>query len=288
MAKPETIQSPKAHKRFERQFSDFTIAMIAQMQKIYRNQALGELHASTVKKFADATPDDRVTPRLLGITDQQIGNFAAVFLRKSKQVERKLVKRFDDERIEEFTQGLLKKVNRQNAQKLYKDLEGKTGIDPRRAMRQEGLTFRMNALMLETAQWVKKLRDDTLESFAANSLRAMARGLPLTEVIDQFETEAEKKKSDAKFVARQQVSTFNSLATKMRYKKAGIERAVWETASDERVRECHRVRDGKEFDLNEGLYSSCDGKTLLPGTDYNCRCTYRAIIPEFDESGEDG
>ena len=26
-----------------------------------------------------------------------------------------------------------------------------------------------------------------------------------------------------------------------------------------------------------------DGKTLLPGTDYQCRCDYRLLIPEMDE-----
>ena len=63
-------------------------------------------------------------------------------------------------------------------------------------------------------------------------------------------------------------------------KKLGIKKAVWRTSADERVRASHEARDGKEFELSEGLYSSVDGKTLLPGTDYNCRCSYRMILED--------
>ena len=41
--------------------------------------------------------------------------------------------------------------------------------------------------------------------------------------------------------------------------------------------------DGKKFKINEGLYSSCDGKTLLPGMDYNCRCIMKPIIPDDED-----
>jgi uncharacterized protein with gpF-like domain len=67
---------------------------------------------------------------------------------------------------------------------------------------------------------------------------------------------------------------------KTRAQKLGITRAKWIVSNDERLRPSHKDRENKEFDLSEGLYSSLDGKTLLPGTDYQCRCSYRMILED--------
>ena len=93
----------------------------------------------------------------------------------------------------------------------------------------------------------------------------------------------EKRKNHAKFTARNQIGNFNSLTTKIRAQNLGITQAIWRTSRDERVRPCHKVRDGKAFDLATGLYSSCDGLSLLPGVDFQCRCDYELVIPEDDE-----
>ena len=58
-------------------------------------------------------------------------------------------------------------------------------------------------------------------------------------------------------------------------------KAIWKTAKDERVRPCHNAREGKEFNIKDGLYSSCDGNTIKPGEEINCRCVARYIV-DFD------
>ncbi|MDR9460064.1 MAG: phage minor head protein, partial [Dehalococcoidia bacterium] len=131
-------------------------------------------------------------------------------------------------------------------------------------------------------QWVKKLRDETLEEFTANSLRAMALGKNITEVMAEYDGVVGKRVDHAKFVARNQVNNYASLATKIRAQNLGITRAVWVTTKDARARESHKDRNGKEFDLDKGLYSSKDQEYLLPGVDYQCRCKARYIIPEGD------
>ena len=107
----------------------------------------------------------------------------------------------------------------------------------------------------------------------------MAQGDSLDTIVSQFDGLVAKRKNHAKFLARNQVQNYNSVTTKIRAQNLGITKAVWITAGDERVRPSHADREDKEFDLSEGLYSSFDDKYLLPGTDYNCRCTYEMIIP---------
>lgn len=262
------IKGVDPSKAIEREFGEVMERMVAYMSRFWKNNVLFELNQGTVEKFAD----------------KQVGNYANVLLRLNKQAQKKLLKRFSNKRIERMVRETLRKVNRRNAQQFYGRVEDAIGISSKELMATEGLTFQINALELETAQWAKKLRDETLENYVANSLRTMAQGGSLSDVLENFEGMEEKRKNHAKMVARTQVNTFNSLVGKARAQNLGLQKAVWVTAGDERVRRCHQMRDGKEFELDKGLYSSCDGKWLLPGVDYNCRCTYQYVIPEEDES----
>ena len=79
-------------------------------------------------------------------------------------------------------------------------------------------------------------------------------------------------------IARTEVAKLNSQITNKRLSNLGIVRAVWDATLDNRARDCHRARDGKEYDISVGLYSSCDGKTLQPAEEINCRCVARPIV----------
>jgi len=264
-AEKETlIKSPKSPRAIENELGDMIEFMVAQMGERFKNQVLGELQASTADKFADA----------------QAGNFAAILLRLSRQVQKKLLKQFPDKRIEAMTSKMLGKLDSRSKQEFYARVAKATGIDVTALIAKEGLKSTTNALMLETAQWIKTLRDETFQTFTNNTLFAMSQGDSLSSVVDQFDDIVKNRKNHAKFLARNQVQNYNSITTKVRAQNLGITKAVWETAGDERVRPSHAARDGKEFDLAEGLYSSTDGVSLLPGADYNCRCGYRLVIPE--------
>jgi len=242
--------------------------MVRDITTQFENQTIKKLNKSTVNKFED----------------QQVGNYANVFLGLSKAATRKIKKRYDDERISKNIKRTLLALSNENRRAFFSRVESQTGIDAQQLIQREGLTPQINALILETDQWAKRLRDDTLTEITANTLRVMATGARLEDVVSEFAQTAGKRRENAKFVARNQITTYNGLLNKLRYQKAGIRRAIWVTAQDERVRPSHVDRDGKEFDLDEGLHSSVDGKTLLPGQDYLCRCSYIAIIPEEEEN----
>lgn len=262
-----SVKSPEPSKAIERQFAESIQYMVDQMQKKWKSQVFKQIPQDTVNKFADAP----------------MGNFAKVFLGLASRVRRNLLTQFDDARLEELAKKFTSKVDRRNSEEFYNRVEKAVGISRKELESTEGLTFQINAYKLETFQWIKKMRDDTLQEWTSQTLRLMAEGKSLPEIMSQFDGMVEKRKGHAKMVARTQISTFNSLTSKARAQNLGITKAVWVTSRDERVRSSHVARDGKEFNLSEGLYSSLDGKTLLPGTDYNCRCTYRMVIPSADE-----
>lgn len=267
----KTLKPTPYPRGYEKQFEKMLGSMVDAMVQQYENQTFKKLNQRTIKKFEDA----------------QIGNWASVFTKLDKAAQRKLKKRFNNKRLRRLVRKHLTALNKQNQRNFYERAEDEIGIPMQQLIAREGLTPEINALMLETEQWIQKLRDDTLEEFAANSLRIMAKGVDYETALNEYRDEGNKRKNHAQFIARNQISTFNGLSNKLRYQKLGITQAVWVTARDERVRECHKVRDGKVYDLDKGLYSSCDGKTLFPGLDYNCRCIAKPIIPaeEGDENG---
>lgn len=268
------IKSPPAPKAEMREFGEAINYMVDEMATRWRNQVFGYLNKSTIEKFE--TTDS--------FSDAQVGNFANIFLAQSERVRKKLLKQFDDKRIKSVSGKFTGKINARNKKQFYSRIEKSIGISREELEATEGLTATINAYSLETSQWVKKMRDETLQQWTASTLRQMAEGKGLPEILSQFDSLVEKRKGHAEMVARTQIATFNSLTTKARASNLGIQKARWITSSDERVRPCHNARNGKEFDLNEGLYASCDGKTLLPGVDYNCRCDYELIIPPMGDS----
>lgn len=279
--KPTPIKGPKSSRAIENEMSDFLSFMVEQMAQRFRNQVLDQLQVSTVEKFADEAPDpdDAVTLARHEFKDAQTGNFAAVLLRLSKKVKRKLLKQFDDTRIEAQMRAQLGKLDKKSRLEFYNRIAAKVGIDVKDLIAREGLQSTTNALVLEASQWVKKLRDESIEGFTNNTLFGMTQGDSLDTIVGQFDDLVAKRKNHARFLARNQVQNYNSITTKLRAQNLGITKAVWITAGDERVRPSHVDRDGKEFDLAEGLYSSVDGETTLPGLPPNCRCTYELVIP---------
>lgn len=236
-------------------------AMITEMARDWKNLTIDKLKHSE-DLFSDSKPK----------------GFASVFEALSKAANNKILKKYSDEKIEKIIGRILENVDKKNQELMYGKAEEIIGISQKQLAHEENLKGKTASFIFETKEWVKKLRDDTLQEFSTNALRAMSLGQDIDFITKQFDGFVGKRKDHAKFVARTQVATFNSLMTKVRAQNLGVTKAVWITGGDERVRKAHKERDGKEFELSKGCYSSVDKKWLLPGTDYQCRCTYELIL----------
>jgi len=278
--RPMEVKTAQPSRSLERKMQGFLSAMIEGMAKTFENNTFKKLNKGTVEKFEDNAKGVPVVVDGVEFKDAQVGNYAKVFLSLSRKSRRMMLKRFSDKRIHKIVTDILLKVKKQNAEHFYSKVENITGISQSRLSAAEALKPQTNALILETAEWATKLRDDALNQFTADTLRGMAQGKGIDEIIEEFGVLTNKRVTRAKMVARTQVSTFNSLLSKTRAQNLGIKKAIWVTSKDERVRVSHAKRDGMEFDLSKGLPISSDDRPLLPGVDYNCRCDYKMIIPE--------
>jgi hypothetical protein len=268
------IKAPGPLKSEEKVLADAMESMVTLMSRMYKNQVLLEMNKGTVEKFSDA----------------QTGNYAAVLTKLSNKVSKGLLKRFDNKRLKELSKRVLEKNDKRSRKILFDRLSKDIGIDASTLLKRDAMTYDFNALVIETSKWATKLRDETLEMYTANTLRAMTLGTPIEEILQQFDGMVEKRKGQARFTARNQIASFNSIMNKTRAQKLGIKKAVWVTSHDERVRgnpsgkfpnatPSHFWADGKEFDLSEGLKFP-NGQSLLPGTTYRCRCSMRMILED--------
>lgn len=101
------------------------------------------------------------------------------------------------------------------------------------------------------------------------------------QLADRIEERIEVTRSKAEFLARDQTLSLNGQITRDRQASAGIEEFIWTTSGDERVRESHRALDGKRFRWDDPPI--VDGRAVIPGDDYQCRCTAFPVLPELED-----
>ena len=237
--------------------------MIRESRKRFENKVLKKMNQTTVSKFQDA----------------QIGNFGDIFDNLSSDFEKSILKQFTNQRIEKYIKRLYKSTNKLNRKVFESSVHNKTGIDLEKVIATDGLDEFTNASIKQSVSQLTNVRDEVVASTKQNVFRLMQQGASMSELYKQVQITTQKNLKRGDLNARNELKNFNSELARRRALNAGITRGIWQTSEDERVRECHKERNGKEYDLSKGLYSSCDGKTLQPGTsEVNCRCIFIPVV----------
>lgn len=103
-------------------------------------------------------------------------------------------------------------------------------------------------------------------------------GLTVKELQDKLVERGSVSESRAELIARDQTLKFNAGINRIRQVNAGIERYVWSTSHDERVRPEHAELDGQVFSWSSP--PQLENGPLHPGQDYNCRCVALPLLEE--------
>jgi uncharacterized protein with gpF-like domain len=87
---------------------------------------------------------------------------------------------------------------------------------------------------------------------------------------------------DAASVARYQCSMAKAIMDNTRRLELGITEAIWRhSGAGKNPRPSHMAFSGKRFNLATGAF--LDGKWVWPGSEPDCLCTSKSVIPGFDE-----
>lgn len=141
----------------------------------------------------------------------------------------------------------------------------------------------------QNAQLITNLSNDTLFEISGIVERALVEGSRFTEVSKQLQKRFGISRRRANLIGRDQVSKLNSSLTRLRQQSAGVDSYRWQTSNDERVRNSHRIMNGRICSwedptiwLNEktGKWEKrpVTATQAHVGYDINCRCVGLAVL----------
>jgi SPP1 gp7 family putative phage head morphogenesis protein len=102
-------------------------------------------------------------------------------------------------------------------------------------------------------------------------------GFDLKTLTDNLEHAYHVGRNRAKLIARDQSNKVHAVMEQARRKELGITKAIWRhSAAAREPRKSHVAANGKEFDIEKGMY--LDGEWVLPGQPINCGCTSSSVL----------
>lgn len=103
--------------------------------------------------------------------------------------------------------------------------------------------------------------------------KSAARGARFDVLVEGIRREYGETRNHARFIAQQETSMFQAAFRQERFGEAGVTTYMWRTAHDERVRESHRLLNGRIlFYSTPPIVDLRTGRRANPGVDYGCRC----------------
>lgn len=94
--------------------------------------------------------------------------------------------------------------------------------------------------------------------------KGLAQGKTASDIGEEISKQFGIAERRAELIARDQVGTFNAELTQLRQREVGVEKFIWRTAMDERVRPEHAEREGETYEWA----NPPDGE--IPGGPINC------------------
>lgn len=178
-----------------------------------------------------------------------------------------------DEQADRAAALMTEDVSNRNANTMHKDFERAFGIDLPGIIRNEGLQDVLNESISDNVSLIKSIPEQyfgKLNEIVGKGIVNRQRAVDIRAELKNLFGVTERR---ARLIARDQVSKLNGAITELRYNNLGIERYIWQTREDDRVRPTHQENEGKTF-----TWASPPVETGHPGHDINCRCIALPII----------
>lgn len=175
-----------------------------------------------------------------------------------------------------------------NQRQYEKTVNSVLGIDV--FLEEPWLKNQLELFANQNAQLIENMSNNEMERVSGIVQRGLQEGSSYEAIAEDIEKSFGITRRHAKLIARDQTTKLNGSLTKLRQQELGISQYRWLTAGDERVRQSHRVLDGKicRWDdptvyLNESSgkwekRSKIGGTDVHTSQDVNCRCQPIPII----------
>ena len=196
------------------------------------------------------------------------------------------VRRFSTRRITEIQAGLVLKASELgnwNLRQYKRSIRAVLGVDV--LARDANVAEMFSSWVRENVSLIKSIPDQMLTQVEGIAQRGLRSGRSPRDLAKEIKGRFGVTESRARLIASDQINKLNGQITEKRQKDLGIETYFWQTSGDERVRESHKVLDGKlcRWD-DDTVYSDDMGATWKkrssiggddghPGSPVRCRCS---------------
>jgi SPP1 gp7 family putative phage head morphogenesis protein len=171
-------------------------------------------------------------------------------------------------KVEEFA-GSASNFNKRQWQKI---LRAGLGVDL--TQNEPWLATEINRFTRENVRLITKLSEEMYVDIERNILDAARQGLSNREISGIISGREGVYGSRADLIARDQMNKYNGRLMENRQRQTGVERYVWRSSDDRRVRPLHQEYDDRTFSWDS---PPADGH---PGTPIQCRCYAEPIFDE--------
>jgi len=136
--------------------------------------------------------------------------------------------------------------------------------------------------------YIQKWHDEQILRLRQKVSSNVQQGFRAENLIQDIQAEKKVSYNKAKFLAKQETSLMVSKYRQVRYEDAGVNKYMWSTSKDSRVRDAHRHLQGRIFRFDQPpVTDPATGARNNPGEDFNCRCVAIPVLStvnmlEFD------
>lgn len=162
---------------------------------------------------------------------------------------------------------------------LSRQVKHALGVDP--AFRDKGMAARSEAFVHENVALITRIPERLHGDIEALVTRAVASGRPHPALAQDLEDRFGVAERHSRLIARDQVNKFYQATNRSRQRELGVEKFIWRSVGDERVRDEHEDLDGQIFDYDDPPAEGYPGEPVL------CRCSADPIFEGDDEDEDD-
>ena len=134
---------------------------------------------------------------------------------------------------------------------------------------------------------ITTISEEYLKDVEQMAMRSVTVGRDLGGLRKELQKTYGVTKRRAKLIARQSNNEASAMLKRARELELGITEAVWSHSHAGKVPRPEHERWGKEqkrYDIAKGMWSEVSKKFVWPGTDFNCRCTGRPVLPHLGKA----
>lgn len=188
-----------------------------------------------------------------------------------QSLKNKAKKTFSSSRKERAAKRFLKTLDNFNKNNIHQQAKVK-GIDPTQT--ELWLDKFMTEKIKDNVSFITNIQDEYTQKIEDIIYDGVKKGSTAKQIRKQLIERIGMTKKRAQFVAVDQTGSILGQMTAKRHQEMGVDKFRWLTSKDERVRDSHRVLEGKVFSYDN------PPNVGLPGEDYRCRCVG---LPVFDD-----